>query len=62
MSDTRPDYWLPRWGHVWSDDEQVIYLPHSCDEWVIGDADDARAMAAELLRLADEGPGGERDA
>ena len=37
-----------------SDDEgewlkrDVIYLPHSCDEWVIGGPAEARAMVADL--------------
>lgn len=36
--------------------EWTIVLPHMCDEWIVGDADAAQAMAADLLRLADEGP------
>jgi hypothetical protein len=25
-----------------------IHLPHQCDEWVIGDSNDARALIADL--------------
>lgn len=28
--------------------ETLIFLPHSCDSWVIGTADDARRMIVEL--------------
>ncbi len=26
----------------------LIHLPHSCDEWIIGDADQARLLIADL--------------
>ena len=32
----------------------AIILPHSCDEWVVGTAVEARLMAQELLNLARE--------
>lgn len=33
-----------------------IILPHSCDEWVIGDDDDARQLIADLQALLDVVP------
>lgn len=36
-------------GEDWEDDiKEAIMLPHSCDQWVIGDADDARQMIKDL--------------
>ena len=37
----------------WTDQEFIdlgwqIQLPHSCDEWVIGNADDARSLIKEI--------------
>lgn len=29
----------------------VVYLPHSCDQWVIGGAEEVRAMIADLQVL-----------
>ena len=30
--------------------EVVAYLPHSCDEWVIGGPDECRQLMADLMR------------
>lgn len=32
----------------------VIALPHSCDQWVIGTADDARTLISDLEQLIPE--------
>lgn len=32
------------------DDEVRVYLPHSCDEWVIGDAEDVQEMISNLQK------------
>lgn len=46
------------WGAEWSTDygEMEILVTHHCDKWPVGSVDDARSLAAVLLRLADEGP------
>jgi hypothetical protein len=32
----------------------VIHLPHSCDEWEIGDADNLRLLIADAQRMLAE--------
>lgn len=31
----------------------IFYLPHSCDEWVIGSVEDAKKLIADLTKLID---------
>jgi hypothetical protein len=33
---------------------RVFYLPHSCDEWVIGNLKDAEKFAEDLLKTIEE--------
>jgi hypothetical protein len=35
----------PEWGSTGPD---IAYLPHQCDNWEIGDADDVRALIKDL--------------
>ena len=35
-------------GKIWSEETSVIYLPHSCDEWVIGGISEAEQMIEDL--------------
>jgi len=35
----------------YSDDKDIAYLPHSCDEWQIGDADNVRLLIADLQKI-----------
>ena len=37
-----------------AEDRWAICLPHSCDEWYIGDANDARDMTIELEQAIKE--------
>ena len=39
-------YERPRFGDV-----PAFYLPHQCDEWVIGGEKEARQLLADLTRL-----------
>jgi len=32
----------------------VAALPHSCDEWIIGNADDCDALIADLVKIRDK--------
>lgn len=57
IDDPQNEYWPPAPG--------IIYLDHSCDRWIIGNADNARVMILALqdaidksLALTDEKVGG----
>ena len=41
-------------GTFYGGDEEVFYLDHSCDEWVIGDLEDAKKFAEDLLETIAE--------
>ncbi len=48
-----------QWGEVMDSTENYdyvtgAYLPHSCNEWVIGDKDAIRALIADLQKLLDQ--------
>jgi len=46
-----------RWVHVGKpgyEHETMIYLDHSCDEWIVGDVADARRMITELQMAIEE--------
>lgn len=34
----------------WGSGPNIAYLPHQCDNWEIGDADDVRAMIKDLKK------------
>lgn len=36
-----------------TDDKKECKLPHSCDDWMIGDKEDARALIADLQAFVD---------
>lgn len=40
------------YGRCWG--EVVFYLPHSCDEWVIGDLAKAEKFAQDLLKVIEK--------
>lgn len=33
----------------------IVHLPHQCDDWIIGDAEDVQALIADLQALLDSG-------
>lgn len=35
-------------------DEKVFYLDHQCDEWIVGDIEDAKKFAKDLLDLIEK--------
>ena len=38
-------------GEVMLDEEGIAFLPHSCDEWVIGDKKDVERLISDLKKL-----------
>jgi hypothetical protein len=45
----------PRISWISADGTPQIALPHQCDDWVIGNIDDAKALIADLQALIDAG-------
>lgn len=39
---------FPFQPHEWPDHAPVAWLPHSCDEWVLGGPDEVRGLIADL--------------
>jgi hypothetical protein len=56
----KDDFYVARWDTTWEfgtlEDIPVIVLPHQCDDWVIGDSDQARKLIADLEQLIEQGP------
>jgi hypothetical protein len=44
-------YFEIEYGKPFLADESVFFLPHSCDEWVIGNLESAKRFSKELTEL-----------